>query len=229
MANALMIAGVVGLFLGGAPKAVTPKVPDDPAVWADRVQKAYNGIKDLSAGFEQTVTLKGAGATGVKSSDEVWIQKPGKMRWEFATPEKKVFVSDGKTLWMYEAEENQVIVNEHMQETTSLTGLNFLVGLGNVRKEFDIASAVPPASATVTGAAFLSLRPKDQADVQVSEIIIAIDRISHLVHQVFLIDGLGNETKITFLSPRVNKGLPPERFTFQIPAGAEVIKPSLLQ
>lgn len=210
---------------------VSKKAPapakDDANVWAGKVQKAYEGVKDFSASFEQGVTVKGT--TGSKSTGTIAVQKPGKMRWEFVTPEKKSFVSDGKTMWMYEASENQVIVNENMAATTSVTALNFLEGFGKLREEFTVALATPRENAADKTLAFLSLRPKEDADVQFTEIILGIDRKTSLAAEVWLVDSLGNETHLTFKDRKTNQNLPAKTFTFDIPKNAEVIRPAMLQ
>lgn len=200
---------------------------DDANVWAGKVQKAYEGVKDFSARFEQDVTVKGASAA--PSTGTIAVQKPGKMRWEFETPEKKSFVSDGKTMWMYDAAENQVIVNENMAATTSVTALNFLEGFGKLREEFAVSLATPRKNAADPSAAFLSLRPKDEADVQFTEIVLGIDRKTSLAAEVWLVDSLGNETHLVFKDRKVNPKLDPKTFVFEIPKGAEVIRPTLLQ
>ncbi len=212
----------------GAPAAKAPA--DDADAWAGKVQKAYDGVKDFSASFGQ-VTLLGGKTPGPKASGRVFMQKPGKMRWEFDEPadEKKVIVTDGATLWMYDVPENQVIVNEHVKETTSMTALNFLEGLGSLKKSFAVAVVPARANATDPGAVFLKLTPNEDADVQMAEIVLSIDRKTALANEAFLVDALGNETRMTFTAAKVNKGLPAKTFQFEIPAKAEVIKPTLLQ
>jgi len=206
-----------------------PPAKDDAGAWASKVQKTYENVKDLSAEFEQVTRFKGADKTGPKSTGTIEVKKPGKMRWEFATPEKKSMVSDGKTLWMYDGEENQVIVNEFMQETTSVTALNFLEGLGDLKKSFTVTLATAPANATVKDAVFLTLTPKDTVDVQFTSILLAVDRKTGLAHEVFLTNPLGQQTRLTLAKLVKNKGLPDSRFVFEIPKDAEVIKPQLLQ
>lgn len=210
-----------------AKQSAAPK--DDASTWAARVQKKYESVKTYEATFEQVTALAGADTTGPKAVGHVWIGKPGKMRWEFEKPEKKVFVSDGKTLWIHDIEENQVIMNEHMQQTTSVTALNFLEGLGSLGEDFTVSLAEAPARATGKGHVYLSLVPKDQADVQLERILLAVDRKDHLADEVFLYDALGNETRLTFEGGKVNQAPKEGTFTLEIPKGAEVIKPALLQ
>lgn len=231
---ALLVAAAPPTKPAPAPAPSTaPAAPkdakDDADRWATQVQKTYEGVKDLSADFEQVTRFKGAAGFGPKSTGTIEVKKPGKMRWEFETPEKKSLVSNGKTLWMYDGVENQVIVNEFMQETTSVTALNFLEGLGDLKTSFTVALATAPADSTVKDAVFLTLTPKDTADVQFTSILLAVDRKTGLAHEVFLTNPLGQETRLTLAKLVKNKGLPDSRFVFEIPKGAEVIKPQLLQ
>lgn len=206
----------------------TPAVKDDAEAWATKVQKAYESVKDLSADFEQVSTFSG-GTKGPKQTGTIEVKKPGKMRWEFATPEKKAMISDGKTMWIYDAAENQVMVNEMMQETTSVTGLNFLEGLGDLKKSFNYSIVAAPTDATSKDAVFLNLVPKDAEDVQFTSILLAVDKKTSLANEVFLTDPMGSVTRLTLAKLTKNKSLPDSRFTFEIPKGAEVIKPQLLQ
>ena len=218
---------------GKAPAETAPAAKKtstkDAKAWAAKVQKAYEKVKDLSASFEQVTRFKGAGTTGPVSTGTLAVKKPGKMHWEFASPEPKSFISDGKTMWMYEPEVNQVIVNEFMADTTSVTALNFLEGLGVLEKSFDVAMAERPEDATVKTAVFLELTPKDQADVQFQKIVLAVDGKTGIANEVFLTDMMGSETRLTFRDIEINSKLPDSKFEFQIPKDAEVVKPALLQ
>jgi len=196
----------------------------DASAWASKVQKAYEGLKDYSAGFEQQAILKTG--PGPKATGKVYLAKPGKMRWEFESPDKKTVVSDGKTMWVYDPEENQVLVQEHLELSTSLTALNFLSGLGQLGKDFDVSPSAPRADASDPKAVFLSLKPKPTADVQLAEIVLEVDPRTSLANEVYLVDGLGNQTRLTFKSPQVNRGLKASTFTFTIPKDAEVINPT---
>ena len=239
IAAALLALSAARAVLAAAPTPAAPAPAATPAVakedkgdataLAGKVQKAYEGVKDLSASFAQEGVLKTAGKAGPKSSGQVWIARPGKMRWEFQKPDVKTFVSDGATMWMFDGEENQVIVNEHMAQTSSVTALNFLQGLGKLQKDFSVAMTTAPANAADAKAQFLLLKPKNEEDIQVAQIVLGIDRKSSLAEEVFLIDQLGNTTHIAFTNVVLNKGVPAKTFTFEIPKGAQVIKPALVQ
>ncbi len=202
----------------------TPPAAAAPAGLVARVQRAYEGMRHYAAEFDQVTRLKGARA-GAESGGRVWLQKPGRMRWEFERPEKKLFVSDGKSMWIYEPSENQVIVTESVASSTSMTALNFLEGLGSLERSFDVATAEPPAEAAGKDLAFLVLTPKPESDVQYSRILLGVDPKSALAREVHLVDALGNATRLVFRNATTAAKGPPDGFTFAIPPGAEVIRP----
>jgi outer membrane lipoprotein carrier protein len=221
------------LVLAGSPAAAGAKPAAAPTgatpALVAKVQKAYEKMKDLSADFTQVVTLKGAAKSQAARTGKMWIEKPGKMRWEFETPAPQTIVSDGKTMWMFDPAENQVIVNEHVAETTSMTTQNFLEGLGTLTKEFEVKSVAAPADAASKTASFLALSPKPDADIQLEEIDLGIQPSTGLADEVYLIDQLGNVTHLVFTHVKTNQGIPAKTFEFEIPKGAEVIKPAALK
>src|SRR6185503_8833365 len=87
--------------------------PVQAADAVDKVQKFYAEIKQVSALFRQSVTYDTFGST--KTSDgSLYIQKPGKMRWDYVEKKKdkvvtkKSFISNGSYLYMVEHDNKQV-------------------------------------------------------------------------------------------------------------------------
>src|SRR5689334_7559331 len=74
------------------------------------VQRYYDGSKDLHARFDQQLTT--SMGTKKKASGELWLKKPGRRRWDYQKPEKKLMVADGTTLWVYEPEDEQAFKQE---------------------------------------------------------------------------------------------------------------------
>lgn len=192
---------------------------------AAKVQKAYEGVSDLSAKFSQQISVQGGSRMGPESTGMLYLKKPGKLRWEFDGA--MMFISDGSTMWQYDPEENQVIVNKFMQETTSITALNFLAGMGKLREAFDVTKAEPKGDNPDRGI-FIKLTPKDEEDVQLTALTLVINKKDWLAHEAYLTDALGNETHLVFTNIKTNGKLADSKFAFEIPEGAEVIEPSLL-
>src|SRR6185503_760813 len=92
------------LALLAVPKSAVPTA----AQTVDKVQRYYDATHDLHAKFSQELT-SAIGGPPRKASGEVWLKKPGKMRWDYQQPEddKKVMIADGTTLWVYEADDAQ--------------------------------------------------------------------------------------------------------------------------
>ena len=59
------------------------------------------------------------------------VKKPGKMRWEYTAPEKKLFVSDGRKIYSYIPQDKQVVVGTMPRDEQAPTPALFLTGKGN--------------------------------------------------------------------------------------------------
>lgn len=214
-----------GLFAAGAatvpapapaaPAASTPAI--EPVI--ARVQKFYEGVNTLKASFVQTSTLSTLSKKEVQQG-VLYLSKPGKMRWEFQQPSERLFVSDGKTLFIYSKADNQVIVQE-MKEQAAVA-VNFLLGMGDLNKDFTVVAA-PEAEYMRPGRTALSLVPKQQGSA-VSRLVLSVDSQSGMLQEAWTLDPMGNKTQLTFSNVQVNPTVDAALFTFAPPAGAEVIK-----
>jgi len=66
--------------------------------WIASVERRYNSARTMEAGFEQSYLAQGR--KRVERGD-LSLRKPGRMRWEYSNPAGKLFVADGKWVWMY--------------------------------------------------------------------------------------------------------------------------------
>ncbi len=164
-----------------------------------------------------------------------------KFRWLYLHPTNQEIVSDGKTLWVYLPENNQVIQSsiETDQEANKNDPMVFLTGLGNLSRDFQIGWATP--SSDHQGNHILELTPR-QASPMISRLAIVIDRQAvqaYLEHRqrsdaggihfpiisTTVYDPNGNSTIIAFSNLKVNLGIPETRFKFTIPEGVQVVRP----
>ena len=95
---------VVVLFASLAIPMPSSALPNVHAV-AQAVDEHYNHLQSLQAEFSEIYQGSGMERT---ESGTLWLKKPGKMRWEYRSPEEKLFVGDGKDAWLYFPEEKQV-------------------------------------------------------------------------------------------------------------------------
>jgi outer membrane lipoprotein carrier protein len=184
------------------------------------LQLKYDSIKDFSADFVQTYR-GGVLRKQLTERGHVLIKKPGKMRWEYEVPEKKLFVSDGVKLYSYVPADNQVIVTSVPEGDRAGAPVLFLAGKGNLMRDFTPENVgVPPGFPPQTRA--VKLVPKvPQADYD--SLILVVDQPSLMLRGIVTLDAQGGQSAISFANLKENVGTPDKVFAFSIPRGAEVI------
>ena len=191
----------------------------------DGIQKKYEQINNFHATFIQEVEVKALNKVQ-KADGEVWFKKPGKMRWNYNTPNMDQIVSDGKTFWFYDEEEKQVIetpINQ-VSETQSTTTL--LSGLGNIKELFN-ASFADPGEVNSNGSYLIDLVPK--GDEEYNKVTISVNKKDMMVNTIYLYDPFGNLTTMKLEDIKVDGGVSDSLFDFKVPSGVEVVKPPSFQ
>lgn len=184
---------------------------------ARALQQKYDRVKDFTADF--THTYEG-GVLKKKSVERgtVQIKKPGRMRWEYTSPEKKTFVSDGHKIYSYIPADKQVIVSDVPSDDAATTAVLFLTGKGNLVRDFDVAYAEAPTADTVA----LRLDPRlKQRDYD--WLVVVVDRASLQLRALSAADQQGGRSTFDFTNLHENTGVNDNVFAFKIPRGTDVI------
>jgi outer membrane lipoprotein carrier protein len=208
-----VVLAASGVTLYGWPQA--PAAPPAQEV-AAALQKKYDAVRDFTADFvhesEGGLLRKKQVERGV-----VQVKKPGRMRWDYKSPETKVFVSDGRRIYLYVPADNQVIVSAVPPEDQATTAVLFLVGKGNLTRDF----AVTYADATAPDTYALRLQPKiPEADYDWLQIVV--DRKTLQIRSLTAADREGGRSAFQFSNFKENVGLSDKTFAFKIPRGADV-------
>jgi outer membrane lipoprotein carrier protein len=178
------------------------------------VQEHHRGLIDLTARFSQTYR-SGALGREVVENGVVQIKPPGRMRWEYRDPEKKLFVSDGESVFFYVPADRQVIVRG--QDARLGLAFSLLSGRSRILDEFDAALEAPAVAAHR-----LRLTPlRDDPDVEL--VYLDVDRDGRII-SIEILDPLGNHNRLRFEAIRENRRLPDRLFRFTIPDGVEVVQ-----
>lgn len=207
---------LLGVVLCAAPARA--KEVDVKAL-TQKMQKFYENSRDLKARFVQTVE-SALGGRKQQGSGEVALKKPGKMRWDYQKPEKKLMVSDGKTLWVYEPEDQQAF-KQDLRNSTLPISVSFLFGQGKLSDEFEIA---PTEEKSKPDEVVLKLIPK-LATAAYRYLLFTIDEKSGLVLATTVYDQQGGVTNIQFLDVKTNQGLEDKKFSFSPPRGTHILNP----
>jgi len=201
----------ISLFLLGQ----TQTQPPAPEV-AAALQKKYDAVKDFTADFvhesEGGLLRKKQVERGV-----VQVKKPGKMRWDYKSPEEKLFLSDGRRIYLHVPADNQVIISPVPEQDQATTAVLFLVGKGNLTRDFNV-SYVEGAGADSYALRLVPKLPERDYDW----LQLVVDRRTLQIRSLTAADSQGGRSTFQFSNFKENTGLSDKTFTFKIPRGAEV-------
>jgi outer membrane lipoprotein carrier protein len=180
----------------------------------DNLQRHYRETRTFSAKFHEQIATVGAPVR--ERNGTVSFRKPGRMRWDFASPDPQTIVSDGETLYSYDPELNQVVQTPLKQALKSGSSTSFLLGMGDVDREFD-ATLITPAPPD--GLVHLRLRQKSGG----YRVEVGLDPKNYDLVTLTLTDQLNDVTKVNFSDVRNNIAMADSTFAFKAPPGADIV------
>jgi len=219
--NFRSIAGILAVFLGMlflpalTTRAAGPQLSLEQIL--DRLEKHYTGSA-FSAAFVQESAIKAMGLTDY-ASGKVYVQYPGKMRWEYDRPDRQVIVTDGAKLWIYRPDDRQVMIGSAPAFFRDGAGASFLSDIKLIRKKFEISLENQPDDLLYR----LKLVPRKETP-EVAAVHLSVSRKTFTIYRVVTINIYGDETRIELLNLKAHQALDDALFRFQIPKGVEVLR-----
>jgi outer membrane lipoprotein carrier protein len=183
----------------------------------DALQRTYDATVDFVADFRQETEVKTLGRS-LKASGKVSFKRPGKMLWNYETPKGQFVLADSKHLFFYQPEQNQVIKSPLKNAFRGDIPLSFLLGLGNLKKDFNATLKASDESQNV-----LRLEPKGEAGGH-NEILVGASKATSDILWVSVRDAASNLTTLRFSAMRKGVGIKDSLFQLQIPNGADVVE-----
>ncbi len=227
----LALAGFVLIWqqshLAAQEQAAKRPMPDAKTVVA-RVQSFYDQTTDVSAAFYQTYVHKLYNRID-RSKGRVIFKKPGKMRWDYARPNGKVIVSDGRKLLVYEPGDSDLPGQVYEQSITDAQlpqAMAFLTGTGRLAEDFTFRLLDGEREGYPTGDV-LELRPRTP-NPHYERILFYVERhpkLRGLVRRVLIVDSSGNRNRFDFSELSFNRRVPDSTFGWRPPAATRVVKP----
>ena len=206
-----------GLLLGTSGRA-QPQT-GSPEDLQKALQRRYELVLDFSADFTHTYE-GGLLRTTLVERGTVQVKKPGRMRWDYLDPERKLYLSDGERLYSYLPEDRQVIIGRLPAGNEATTPALFLVGAGDFVDDFTAAYDTvrdPPPESYV-----LRLTPtRPERDFEF--LTLVIDARSLAITRLISRDLQGGLSTFVFSNLLENLGLSDNLFIFDIPVGTDVI------
>lgn len=195
------------------------------SAWADGLQdlEAFlREVKSAQASFTQVVTSpKRAGeavARSKTSSGRFEFLRPGRFRFEYTKPFPQTIVADGQTLWLYDADLNQVTQRAQAQAlgSTPAALLASAPDLSALRADFTLEAAPDQ-----DGLHWVLARPKAK-DGQLQSVRVGF--AGEQLAALDILDSFGQRSAIRFTGMQNNAALPAATFQFKPPQGADVVK-----
>ena len=186
------------------------------------VESRYNRAKTLQVVFHEEYTPQGKPRR--LESGTLMLRKPRLMRWDYDQPKGKLFVSDGKYLWLYTPSENRA-EKMKFQETEDLRApLAFLLGKLNFEKEFRNLEGRPEGLEGWHGRRDTRIKAEPKTDnlpySAVEFVVTADSRIKEVK-----VTGFDHSIlNFAFDQEKVDPTLDGKLFQFQVPKGAELVE-----
>jgi outer membrane lipoprotein carrier protein len=199
-----------------------PGQAEDIQPLARAVDDHYNHLHSLQSDF--TEIYRGDGPERVESGT-LWLKKPRKMRWEYRSPNEKLFVSNGEVVWFYQPAERQLRKTTLRKLDDWRSPLAFLLGKTKLENELQGLSKAVDQSPLGAGNTVLRGVPRGMAG-QVSEVLLEIAPSDQIV-RIVLVGLDGATTEFRFAGWKENLEVSDGRFQFTPPPGVETVEGEL--
>lgn len=151
-------------------------------------ERHYQRTKSMAGLFLEKYTSGGSGI--VVESGKVYFEKPGRMRWDYDSPEKKMFLVDGKNVWYYVPADHTASRTSVKQSTDWRTPLALLAGKAKLERlcgSLTLANAAaangadPEERASAPGDSVLVCRPRKADADTFSKVLLEVNSKDQLV------------------------------------------------
>jgi len=200
------------LLLSALGLVLLPVQADERSI--QRLSQLLNQAQSLTARFSQ-LTLDGTGTQLQETSGEMVLKRPGLFRWHTDAPLEQLLVSNGKTVWLYDPDLEQVTIRNLDQRLTHTPALLLSGDVSKIGESFEISHK------EAGGVVDFILRPKSK------ETLFDNLRLSFrngVVNDMQLVDGVGQRTNILFFGVKMNQPVDTAQFDFKVPEGTDVIQ-----
>jgi outer membrane lipoprotein carrier protein len=183
------------------------------AAGVERFQAYLRSTQTASADFEQQVFDR-ENKLVQRSRGSFTLQRPGRFRWSYAQPYAQLIVGDGKRVWIYDEDLNQVTVRA-MASALGSTPAALLAGAADVERAFELTNA-----GQRDGLEWVEAKPRER-EAGFERIRLGLGTAG--VQAMELTDHFGQTTLLRFSNIARNPRVDPDAFRFVPPKGADVL------
>ena len=196
--------------------------------WANGLESLELFVKTVSSGradFTQVVTSpakEGQAVRSKTSSGTFEFSRPNRFRFIYKKPFEQSIVADGQTLWLYDADLNQVTARKQSAVLGS-TPAALIAAAPDLRAlQADFTLAAAPEK---DGLQWVVATPKTKdGQLQTVRVGFRPGEKSAGLAALEILDSFGQRSLLTFSKVEVNPDLSADTFQFKAPKGADVIR-----
>ncbi|MCJ0972903.1 outer membrane lipoprotein chaperone LolA [Pseudomonas sp. PS1] len=178
-----------------------------------RLTELLQRAETLTGRFSQ-LSLDGSGTQLQETSGEMALKRPGQFRWHTDEPMEQLLVSDGKKVWLYDPDLEQVTIQTLDQRLTHTPALLLSGDVSAISENFEVSHK------EAGGVVDFTLTPKAK-DTLFDNLRLSFR--DGVINDMQLVDGVGQRTNILFQGVELNTPIEADRFRFEIPEGTDVI------
>lgn len=180
---------------------------------ANELTTYLNNLNSFKADFIQTILTTSNNSKKI-SKGLIVVKSPNKFYLEYTQPFKLLYVADGKKLWSYDEDLEQVVAKK--QDELLINSPAMLLGnTKNLKKLYSIKK-----TGVINGWLWFELTPKDEnSTFEKVSLAFADGKITAMG----MIDNFGQITRLEFTNIIKNPKLTKNRFKFVPPKGVDVI------
>ncbi|MBI3669065.1 MAG: outer membrane lipoprotein carrier protein LolA [Acidobacteria bacterium] len=236
----ILYLGLPGAGAGLAARTAPAERGRDPRAIVRSLETRYHSATTWKATFLERYS-EGRHDVRVESGT-VYFRRPGRMRWEYESPEEKLFVADGRTAWFYVPADHTVSRAPMKESTDWRAPLAWLTGRARLSRLCGRIELAAPASSTEGSSVRVVLRctPRGEASAargeesggasergeSLQEALFEVEeRRNELVRVLVRLSG-GIEIEYRFGNWQQNLPVPEAMFHFQAPAGVAIVDES---
>jgi outer membrane lipoprotein carrier protein len=177
-----------------------------------------NNINSMNANFTQKIHhAKNGVGVGQPTLGTMVLEKPGKFRWNIAQPARQVIIADGKNLWIYNIDLQQVTVESVKNNTENSPAALLSRSPQDFIQHYQITETPQQA-----GTVFALKAKTDQEYFNTIHLLFIRDGLT----QMNVADKYGQQSSITFDHIHINPPVSEQWFHFVVPKGVDVIRRS---
>jgi outer membrane lipoprotein carrier protein len=221
--GAAVLASAV-FAVASAPESASKQTFDSAKSMARLLEDHYRQPRTLQAVFLERYS-EGQRQVRIESGT-VYFRRPGQMRWEYDSPEKKLFLVDGKTTWFYVPYDHTVTkapVKESSDWRTPLALLTGKADLSRLCSQIDLISqqGIPSGHAVLRCLPKEAKSPSDEKDY--TEVLLELDTSTGELARIEIRQPGGIELEYRFGNWQSDIPLAGDLFRFQVPAGVAIV------